>query len=187
MADDTQGTGTADDDGALGGTDDTANKPPEGTDGDPGGADDDQGTDDGARKARREARALRERLKAAEAELDTHRKATETETQRVTRELEGERAKTEQLETRVRELGVMVQATRLGVRPEAADVVAGLIDWTEVDATDDADVAKAIKAILKQKPFLASGSEGLNGGEGRGAGGGDGTPNDLIRRLAGRR
>lgn len=196
-------TGT---DGAQGGTDGKPNPARAadsgagsgGTDDDDdanGGAGGDGGTDDGARtlspddarKLRSESRNLRQRLKAAEQELEQRRKAEETEQQRLERELTTAAAKVEQAEARVRELEVQSAATKLGVRPEAADVVAALIDWTEVDATDSKDVERAIRAIVKERPFLSARPDGLDGGQGRGAGAkGETDMNTVIRRAAGR-
>lgn len=170
------------------GDDDTGAPPPAGDDERSGSADEGKGSisQDEARKLRSEARNLRERAKAAEAALKQREDADLSETQKVTRDLEAERAKSSQLETRVRELEVQVASAKLGVRPEGVDVVASLIDWTEVDAGDPDEVTKAIKGVLKSKPFLASNPDGLDGGRGRGAGASTSSPSDIIRRAAGR-
>lgn len=179
------------DDGAPGGDDDTRDMPQGGTGGKPdgGAADDDRDSlsPEAARKLRSESRTLRQRLKDAEKELEERRSKDETETQRLNRELEGERASREQAETRARNLSVQVVAARLGVKPEATDIVAGLVDWDEVDADDDDAVEKAVKAIVRKRPFLSDRSDGLDGGRGRGTGSqGETDMNTIIRRAAGR-
>lgn len=170
-----QGQGSGNDDDAAGrGDDDTR---------------DDDRSPEALARARREARSLRQRLRTAETELEQHRKANETETQRLDRELKASQARIEQAETRARELEVQVAASRLGVRPDATDVVAGLVDWDEVDRDDPKAVERAIRDVVKARPYLSAreGSGGLDGGKGRGAGAEGGTDmNAHIRRLAGR-
>lgn len=188
---DTTHDDTVDDDAGPGaGADDDDTGQGAGTDDGQGAGSDGKGeTPEALRRVRGENRSLRQRLKAAEAELETHRKATETDTQRLDRELSAANAAREQAETRARELEVQVAASRLGVRPDAVDVVAGLIDWNDVDRDDPKAVERAIRDTVKARPYLSTreGSGGLDGGKGRGAGaGGETNPTDLIRRLAGR-
>ena len=169
--------------------DDPGNDPPAGTADAPGERDDESKgsvSPEEARKLRSELRRARGDAAKYREQLREREDADLTETQKVTRDLETERAKSSQLETRVRELEVAVASAKLGVRPEAADVVSSLIDWTEVDASDPDDVTKAIKAVLKSKPFLASNVDGLDGGRGRGTGAQTRSPSDIIRRAAGR-
>ena len=169
---------------------DTGREPDADTGREPDGDGDDGGrSSDATRRARSEARKVRERLKAAEGELAELRKQTESDTQRAQREHKAAEARAEQAETRARELEVQVAAGRLGVRPDAVDLVAREIDWDEVDRDDPKAVEAAIKAVVKARPYLSAreGAGGLDGGKGRGAGAkGEGSPTDLIRRLAGR-
>lgn len=172
------------------GADDDARTEPQGGNDAGQGADDDTPTID---KAKADAiladnRKLRQRVKAAETELDERRKADETESQRLERELTAETARREQAEAKARELNVQVTAAKLGVRADATDVVAGLLDWSQIDDADDADKAieSAVKAILKARPYLSDRPADLDGGKGRQAQGGGESMSDMIRRAAGR-
>jgi len=140
-----------------------------------------------ARKLRSEHRALRQREKALKEELDKLKEAELSTTQKLERDLAAANARTEQAEAKARNADVKLAAAKLGVRPDAVDLVVNSIDWESIeDATDGKQVERAIRELVKEKPFLSAKPAGLDGGNGRGAGGQDGDMNQIIRRAAGR-
>lgn len=141
-----------------------------------------------ARKLRSENRSLRQRLKDVENKLGAREAADLTEQQKLERDLSAERAAREQAETTARALRVQVSATKLGVRADAVDLVAGLVDWEAIDDPGDAkQIDRAVRELIKERPFLSGRDpEGLGGGNGRQNPAGAGDMNSIIRRAAGR-
>lgn len=135
-----------------------------------------------AEEARREAKNLRDRLKAAEKERDDLKTSQMSDAEKVQKERDDALAAASDLDKRVRTLQVQVLAGKVGiVDPEAASA---LLDWTTIkDVDDSAEVEKALRALVKAKPYLAGTvAGGGDGGAGNGAGaGGTGSMNDLIR------
>ena len=86
-----------------------------------------------------------------------------------------------------RNLRAQVIAGNLGIAAEARSDVAVLLDWDSVDdPEDDKQLERALKALVKEKPFLLGGRDGADGGAG---GSRDRTKTDmnsLIRAGAGR-
>jgi hypothetical protein len=159
-----------------------------------GGAQD--GTDDAtlsslspedARKLRSENRSMRQRLKDAEQKLSDLETKDLTEKQRVERDLAAARAELEQADARARNAEVKLAAAKLGVRADAVDLVVSAIDWASVDdPSDSKQVERAIRDLVKDRPYLSARPEGLDGGKGRGTGQGENDMTSLIRRAAGR-
>lgn len=138
-----------------------------------------------ARKLRSEAKNLRGRLRTLETQLAERDAADLTATQKLERDLSAEKASREQVETQVRNLRVQVAASKLGIRADAVDVVGSMIDWESIDDANDAkQVERAIKDLLKERPFLsARDPEGLGGGKGREADGTNGAGTSLTDLL----
>lgn len=138
-------------------------------------------------EANREAQKLRDRAKAAEDELAKIKASQMSDTEKAQKERDDANAKATAAEKRVRDLQVQVIAGKLGiVDPQAA---ASLLNWDTVsDPDDDKSVEKALKDLVKDKPYLAGTAGGSDGGagDGSGAGGRSGNMNDLIRQGAGR-
>lgn len=135
-----------------------------------------------AEEARREAKNLRDRLRAAEKERDDLKTAQMTDAEKIQKERDDALAASSDLEKRVRNLQVQVLAGKVGiVDPEAASA---LLDWTTIKDVDDSkEVEKALRDLAKSKPYLVGNvAGGGDGGAGNGAGsGGTGSMNDLIR------
>lgn len=102
-----------------------------------------------SQKARREAQALRQRLRDAEAELATFREAQMSETERAVAEARRsteESMRSEIVKSRLRE----VAAGRLA-NPADAVVFA---DPANVDMDDETTLAAEIERILSERPYL---------------------------------
>jgi TolA-binding protein len=169
------GGGDADD--AQGGDEGDQSREDDADDSGSGGDDDDQpnanADEEAARKARREARNLRERLKKAESRVAELEKKDETEQQRRERELEEQKTKVSSLEERSRRLSVQVAAAKVGIRPKAAEAAAALVDWQEIDQDDDEAVETALKALKKEHDYLWPPTDVDAGARDRSNGGGD--------------
>lgn len=138
-----------------------------------------------ARKLRSEARNLRERLKALEAEKQQRDEADLSATQKLEREKNALAAEKAQLETRLRDANVQAIAARVGIKADLVDTVPALIDWDDVDAEDSKAIEKAVKELVKERPSLSARPEGLEGGR-RTRQSGEGDMDSVIRRAAGR-
>lgn len=145
-------------------------------------------TPDEARKLRAELRNVRKEAAEYRTKLKEREDADLTDRQKLERDLTTERAAREQAETLARNLHVQIEAVKLGVRADAVDLVVSAIDWTSIeDASDAKQVAKAIRDVVKDRPYLSSRPEGLQGGSGRGTGRqGASDMNSIIRAAAGR-
>lgn len=134
-----------------------------------------------AQEARSEAKNLRDRLRAAEKERDELKASQETDAEKLKRERDEAATGRTAAETRVRNLQVQVLASKVGiVDPEAA---ATLLDWSKIEDPEvTSQVEKALRDLVKDKPYLAGkvpgGSDG-GAGDGSGASGED--MNSLIR------
>jgi multidrug efflux pump subunit AcrA (membrane-fusion protein) len=139
------------------------------------------------RKIRSEHRSLRQRNKELEASLAEREKADLTEKQKVERDLTTATAARDQLEAENRTLRAQALAAKVGIRQDAVDLAVAALDWSEItDPTDAKEVERALKELVKARPFLSARSDGLNGGAGRGTGGsgtGDETLTDLLVRA----
>lgn len=140
-------------------------------------------------KANREAKALRERLKAAEAEAERLRKEAMSEQERAIAEAREEAAAEIRAEYEAKLLERSVRAiasTRLNDPEDAWR----LIDFEDVDAEDEKAIEKAIDDLVKAKPYLARkrGGNGIDQGpHGSTPAGGSGG-NDWLRSVtSGRR
>lgn len=141
--------------------------------------------DDGAAKARREAAELRQRLKAAEEERDTLKNAQLSEKERAEKRAAdadaAAKAAVERLERASLKAEVGVLAGKVGMRTDAAEAALRLIDTEKVTFTDgeaeSASVERALRAAVKEYPFLARSGAGKvdagDGGGGTAAGKGD--------------
>jgi len=139
-----------------------------------------------ARRLRSESKNLRQRLRAAEGERDRLKAEGLSDAERRDREHQETRAENERLAATVRRLRVELAARELGVvDPEAA---AALLDLDSVDDADDPRALKrALRELVKEKPYLApQGGNGFDGGPGRGGAARATDMNQLIRAAAGR-
>lgn len=139
-----------------------------------------------ARKLRSEAKALRQRLKAAEGEVEKRKSAEQSDQQR----LEGEKGRLSErvtgLEADNRYLRVQLAAHGLGIKdPEAA---AKLLDWESVDDPDDRkSLERALRELAKKHSGLLEIASADGGAGRRDATAGDRDDmNTFIRRSAGR-
>lgn len=140
-----------------------------------------------ARKLRSEARNLRERLKALEAEKKQRDDSDLSATQKLEREKTALAAEKSQLETRLRDATVQTIASKVGVKADLVDTIAPLIDWDDVDTADPKAIERAVKELVKERPSLSARQGGLEGGNGRGAGAkGETDMDSIIRRASGR-
>ncbi len=116
-----------------------------------------------AKKLRKEAQALRNRLKGYEDADAAAQAAKLSETER----LQQQHAKLQadhdtavrQYQERLVRYEVEKQALKAGVRPEAVEDAAKLLDWSELEFHDDGSPKNAedlLKKLLKNKPYLAA-------------------------------
>lgn len=117
--------------------------------------------------------------------------AGKTEVEKLTTRLTEIEGKTGEKDAAIRALRVRVLAGQAGISdPKAAADAASLLDWSKVsDADSETEVVKALKELVKDRPYLAGniggGGDGGEGGSGnRGTGSTD--MNVLIREAAGR-
>lgn len=176
---------TTQENGAQAATEQTAT-PQAGTVESPGGDNDEQVSLEEARRLRSEAKNLRQRLKTAEEERDRLKSASESDLERREREHNEVRAERDRLAGTVSTLRVELAARELGVvDPEAA---AALLDLDALDdPTDPKAIKRALRELVKEKPYLAPpGGNGFDGGSGKGRGSAVTDMNQLIRTAAGR-
>jgi len=146
-------------------------------------------SDDEIAKLRSEAASWRKKLRDAEAELKKHRDANKSDLERTQSEVDDLKTQLEAAEKRARKGTVLAVAGDVGIVREARSDAADLLDWSEIeDPTDEKAVEKALRNLIKEKPYLTG---GVAGGADGGAGGRGGTRatsmNDVIRQAAGRR
>ena len=119
-----------------------------------------------ARKLRKEAASLRSRLKGYEDKDAADAAAKLSETER----LQQQHAKLQadhdtavrQYQERLVRYEVEKQALKAGVRPEAAEDVAKLLDWSELEFDGDGlpkNAEDVLKKLLKNKPYLTPQSQ----------------------------
>lgn len=168
-----QGGGSQADDGSGSGG---------GSDG--GSADD---ADERVKRANSEAAATRKKLRDAEKRIAELEGASQTETEKLTTNVTKLTQDNTTLVAQNRKLMVQVVAGRVGIAQEArADAAALLPEDAVSDWSDESAVEKALRDLVKSKPYLT----GRTGG---GADGGEGGTRDqpqdmnaLIRASAGR-
>lgn len=155
------------------------------------GAADGQPTDpvaDELSKLRKELSETRREAAANRVKLKKYEDEQLTETQRLERERDEAKTRADELEQLSRDLRAQVLAAKVGVRAEAVQDLARLIDWSAIeDPTDDRQVERHIKEMVKEKPYLSqTAGVSLNGGAGRGSNGHPFDMNQWIREAAGR-
>lgn len=130
-------------------------------------------------KVQREAQNLRERLKKAE-------DASLSDTEKVKKERDELKTAQTELNERVRVLQVQVLASKAGIVDP--DVAAKLLDWDDLgENATDKKIESALKALVKEKPYLAGNAPGgSDGGAGDGTGSESDDMNTMIRQMAGR-
>lgn len=167
-------------DGAQGGDGDGAQG---GGDGDGDGAQGGDGDDDKetvtseqARKLRSEAKNLRERLKTAEEAKKKLEDKDLEESDRNKRDLDERTKRNSELERENRDLKVRFAAIAAGIRPKAAAAAAALLDWDDIDVSDEKAVLDALKGLKKEHEYLFAVDAGGDGKDGKKppAGGADG-------------
>lgn len=145
-----------------------------------------------AKKLRSEAKNLRDRLKAAEAQVEKDKNAKLSEQQKLQKQVEELTKQSDARDERYRNMlllqGVSELKERLGVRSVKA--MTKLIDTDALEFDLDSGEVRGIEDELKRLKkedadlFIAGGTDGGAGGSGRAAGF---DMNTSIRRAAGRR
>lgn len=136
-----------------------------------------------ARKLRSEAKNLRDRAKKAEAELEQLKNAGLSDAEKRDRELTSKSERITALEADIRMLRVQVTAGKLGiVDPEAA---AKLLNWDGIDGDDPKQLERALRDLVKEKPYLSKLGDGADGGAGRNGARAEGDMNSILRQAAG--
>lgn len=116
-----------------------------------------------ARKLRREAQQLRQRLKTFEEAEAAQKAAQLTETERLQQQYA--KLQTEHTDTlrnyqeRLVRYEIEKQAAKVGIRPEAAEDAVKLLDWSALEFDEDGspkNAAELLKQLLKAKPYLAA-------------------------------
>ncbi len=139
---------------------------------------------------RKEAAKYRTERNTARKKVDELEGAGATEIEKVQKKLDTSATAVTELQDTNRVLRVRVISDKVGIIPEARADAAKLLNWDDIsDPDDDAAVEKALKSLVKDRPFLlGSSGSGADGG----AGGGDKNKgagsdmNQLLRASAGR-
>lgn len=161
-------------------------EPPVGDPTPPGGGGD-EGSEEVA-KLRREAAGYRTQLRDAQAKIKEFEAASQTDLEKEQTKVKDLEAQIAEMEGRVRKSTVAVLAADVGIIPDARSDVAGMIDWENVDSADEKAVSKALRDLVKEKPYLlGSVAGGADGGAGGGRGSSTQSMTDRIRAAAGRR
>lgn len=105
-------------------------------------------------KYRRENKGLRDRLKAAEAELEELRKSQLSEQERAIEEARSEAAAEVEAKYRTKLLEASVRAVATGVLADPEDAWR-LIDFEDTDPDDTKSISDAVAALVESKPYLA--------------------------------
>jgi hypothetical protein len=117
---------------------------------------------------RREAADFRKRATTAEGKVQQHEREQLSETERLTAELNDTKTKATELEQRYQNALIQTAIEREAMKLGAIDpdVVFALVDRTSIKFDDEGHVTgadSAVKALLKDKPYLVK-SENGNGG-----------------------
>lgn len=141
------------------------------------------------KKLREEAAATRVKLREAQEELKKHEDAKKSDLEKAQGTVTELETKVTTLEVTARKALVRALGSEIGIVAEARADAASLLDWSKIeDPNDEEQVTKALKALVKEKPYLLG---KVVGGADGGAGGRGGTTaesmNDRIRVAAGRR
>jgi hypothetical protein len=132
-------------------------------------ADDGEGDSsaDELKRTRAEAKNYRLKLRELEKKLEERETGDMSELQRAQKSAEDAQTRVSTLETENRGLRVQVAASKAGiVDPEAAAV---LLDWDDIAAGDAKALDKALRELVKERPWLAGTARGggADGGAGR--------------------
>lgn len=151
------------------------------------------GTSDAERElatVRQEAAARRKENTDLKKRIEELEGAGKTELEKREAAIQDLTGTTQTLQATNRALRVRVLAGQAGISdPKAAADAASLLDWSTVtDPESEVAVVKALKELVKDRPYLggniAGGGDGGEGGGDRGSGSSD--MNQLIRNAAGR-
>jgi seryl-tRNA synthetase len=152
-------------------------------------------TEAAAATAAAETKALQDELVSARTELKQAQKKLEerdnqdlSERERLVKERDELKSKLDSASSSARDLNVQIAAQKLGVRQDALDVVARLVDWDKVsDPADPKAIERAVRDLLEKHSYLSTVAGGADGGAG-GAGSSSRQTdmNQLIRKAAGR-
>lgn len=135
--------------------------------------------------ARREAAKYRTERNNLKEKVEKLEKDKLSDTEKVAKERDELKESTSELMQKNRDLRVQVLSGKAGiVDPEAASA---LLNWDGIkDPDDDKEIESALKALVKEKPYLSGVGGSSDGGAGDGSGGTVVNMNDLIRQKAGR-
>lgn len=180
-----QGMGGNGDDGT--GTGGAGSQADDGTGAGTGGGDAGAQTDPELKKAREEAARNRIALRDANAKLKELEDAGKSGLERANTLTEDLKTQLVSVTDKGKKAIAMLASVDLGVVMEARSDAANLLDWSKIeDPYDVAEVTKALKDLVKERPYLlGKNGEGADGGAGGGQRTGE-TMNDRIRAAAGR-
>jgi hypothetical protein len=138
-------------------------------------------------KVRKEAAKYRTERNTAQKKADELEKAQLSDQEKLQKERDELKTSSSTLEQDNRALRVRVLAEDVGIVREARADAAQLLNWAEIeDASDDAQVKKALEDLTKDRPYLLGTSGGADGGAGGSRQAGSGDMNKMIRSAAGR-
>lgn len=138
-------------------------------------------------RTRREAAKYRTERNDLQKRVEELEGAGKSEVEKLTGQVTEKDKRLSEVESENRRLRAMVLAPTVGIAPAAAGDAAALLDWTQIeDPSSEDQVSKALKELVKSKPYLGGNvREGADGGAG-GSREGAADMNSLIRGAAGR-
>lgn len=148
------------------------------------------GDNDQIAKLRQEAANYRTQLRETQSKLKQFEDASKTDLEKAQGQVQDLNAKIAELEKRARKGVVLAVAGDVGIVKEARSDAADLLDWDQIsDPSSEKEVEKALRNLVKEKPYLTGGvAGGADGGAGgRGNGASTSSMNDALRAAAGRR
>lgn len=132
-------------------------------------------------KVNREAAKYRTKLREAEEKLKQIEDEGKSEFEKAQERLTALQTENQTLRSQAQHLQVTVLAGRVGITESAREDAARLLDWDAItDPTDAREIEKALKELVKDRPYLLG---RVAGGADGGAGGGTQSlsMNDLLR------
>lgn len=162
-------------------------EPQEGTKGTQDGSSGSQEPTQELERARREAAKYRTERNDLQKRVSELEGAGKSEVEKLTGNMTTLTETNSRLADENRRLRAQALAPSAGIAQAAASDAASLLDWSQIeDPADSSQVAKALKDLVKEKPYLAGNvRDGADGGSG-GSREEKGDMNSLIRGAAGR-
>ena len=184
--DDSSGSGSGGGDGGNGGSGTPDPEPQEGAPEPQAGTGDKSQAE--IEQLRKENAARRKELREAQARVKELEGQSQTEVEKLTTRLTDLEKAIPEKDQRIRNLQAQVLGGKAGIAEDARADAARLLDWSSIsDPDDDAEVEKALRDLVKEKPYLAgSTAGGADGGTGGSRDGSQGDMNARLRAAAGR-